>query len=102
MPTGGFADDDVPRRQDLILANPTVANALYGYTVHMEPIADGMSDHVAVSVWLSLSGRSTELRGIRAHEVPVVPEISVPDSNMKAFHRARWGRHNGLEVDRFP
>ncbi|MEV6426064.1 hypothetical protein [Streptomyces sp. NPDC051662] len=55
VPTGGFADDDVPRRQDLILASPTVGTALYDYTVHMEPIDDGMSDHAAVSAWLSLS-----------------------------------------------
>lgn len=52
--TGGFADGDVPRRQDLILASPALAGALSHYTVHMDPVRAGMSDHAAVSARLSL------------------------------------------------
>ncbi|MFD8847834.1 endonuclease/exonuclease/phosphatase family protein [Streptomyces sp. NPDC059604] len=55
VPTAAFADGDVPRRQDLILASPALAPAVTGYQVHMEPVDKGLSDHAAVSIDLDLN-----------------------------------------------
>ncbi|MFJ9634731.1 endonuclease/exonuclease/phosphatase family protein [Streptomyces sp. NPDC101175] len=48
VPTAAFGVDDVPRRQDLILASPALAPALVGYRVHKEAVDGGLSDHAAV------------------------------------------------------
>ncbi|MFF6772725.1 endonuclease/exonuclease/phosphatase family protein [Streptomyces sp. NPDC012637] len=55
VPTAAFADGDVPRRQDLILASPALAPAVTGYEVHMEPVDKDLSDHAAVSIDLDLT-----------------------------------------------
>ncbi|MFF5969946.1 hypothetical protein ACFY7C_00305 [Streptomyces sp. NPDC012769] len=55
VPTAAFADGDVPRRQDLILASPALVPAVTDYQVHMEPVDRGLSDHAAVSIDLDLN-----------------------------------------------
>ncbi|MFI1060425.1 endonuclease/exonuclease/phosphatase family protein [Streptomyces spororaveus] len=55
VPTAAFADGDVPRRQDLILASPALAPAVTSYQVHMEPVDKALSDHAAVSIDLDLN-----------------------------------------------
>ncbi|MEU1630701.1 endonuclease/exonuclease/phosphatase family protein [Streptomyces sp. NPDC020096] len=50
VPTAAFGQGDVPRRQDLILASPTLLPALANYQVHRVPVDEGLSDHCAVSV----------------------------------------------------